>query len=94
MTHAGRDGAIGIDIGGTKVAAGLVDSRGQVVRRQRFPLRSFARPAAFVERLVELVRELSAGAAPRGIGIGAPGPLDLEHGILLNDATSMTSLTV
>jgi predicted NBD/HSP70 family sugar kinase len=30
--------AIGVDIGGTKIAAGLVDTRGQIVMHTRWPM--------------------------------------------------------
>ncbi|MCD3229508.1 ROK family protein, partial [Actinomadura sp. DSM 109109] len=50
--------SVGIDIGGTKVAAGVVDESGQIVRRiQRLtPSRS---PEAVEDAIVESVRELA-----------------------------------
>lgn len=69
--------AIGIDIGGTKVAGGLVDVDGHIVHRARrdTPHRSKS-PSVVEDTIVEVVSELSriAGAeAVSAVGIGAAG---------------------
>jgi glucokinase len=68
--------AVGIDIGGTKVAGGLVDEQGAVVGRARrdTPHRSKS-PGVVEDTIVEVVTEL-LDAAPSpvvGVGIGAAG---------------------
>jgi glucokinase len=68
--------AVGIDIGGTKVAGGLVDENGAVVGRARrdTPHRSKS-PGVVEDTIVEVVAELLE-AAPGpvvGVGIGAAG---------------------
>jgi glucokinase len=71
------DLAIGIDIGGTKVAGGLVDPDGKVLHRARrdTPHRSKS-PAVVEDTIVEVVHEL-LGVADAGpvtaVGIGAAG---------------------
>ncbi|MDU0315159.1 ROK family glucokinase [Phycicoccus sp. M110.8] len=68
--------AIGIDIGGTKVAGGLVTAEGVVVGRARrdTPHRSKS-PAVVEDTIVEVVDELLAAADDEvvGVGIGAAG---------------------
>ncbi|MGN6300843.1 MAG: ROK family glucokinase [Angustibacter sp.] len=68
--------AIGIDIGGTKVAGGLVTAEGAVVGRARrdTPHRSKS-PAVVEDTIVEVVDELLALADDEvvGVGIGAAG---------------------
>ncbi|KAB7742504.1 ROK family glucokinase [Nostocoides sp. F2B08] len=69
--------AIGIDIGGTKVAGGLVDDRGLITRRLRrdTPHRSTS-PAVVEDVIVGVVGELMSGLAMErvtAIGIGAAG---------------------
>jgi glucokinase len=69
--------AIGIDIGGTKVAGGLVDEEGQILERMRrdTPHRSTS-PAVVEDTIVEVVDELlgrAGGAEIVGVGIGAAG---------------------
>lgn len=71
------DLAIGIDIGGTKVAGGLVDARGRVVRRARrdTPHRSM-RPSVVEDTIVDVVDELLGtlgGQRVVAVGIGAAG---------------------
>lgn len=81
--HLGRRGlAIGIDIGGTKVAAGVVDPSGQVVEEAR---RSTpGNDARAVERvIVELVQELGRNHRIASVGIGAAGWMDLDGGTVL-----------
>ena len=69
--------AIGIDIGGTKVAGGLVDDRGVITRRLRrdTPHRSTS-PAVVENVIVGVVSELMSGTTAErvsAIGIGAAG---------------------
>ncbi|HXW55380.1 MAG TPA: ROK family protein [Candidatus Cybelea sp.] len=78
--------AIGVDIGGTKVAAGLVDAAGKIVARAR--TRMTARGTAeqgwraVAEAMDALIRHRGAKAA-LGIGISVPGWVDSERGRLL-----------
>jgi glucokinase len=69
--------AIGIDIGGTKVAGGVVDSSGHVSHRARRDTPSRSKSPEVVEStIVEVVAELMRLAGPDSIaavGIGAAG---------------------
>ncbi|GAB0115893.1 ROK family protein [Acidisoma sp. C75] len=66
-------GAIGIDIGGTNLRAGLVDAAGQLRARRQEPVRP--EREAFAARLVDLVRALDPSGL-RPVGIGLPGRVD------------------
>lgn len=81
--------AIGIDLGGTDIKAGIVDEQGRVHGRWKIETRAEAGPEAVLERMVELAREILRSdvaqgnhGAVRGIGIGSPGPLDPEKGVV------------
>ncbi len=74
--------AIGIDIGGTKVAAGVVDGSGAVIREAR-RLTPGTDPRAVEQVIVELVDELSSDHAIGSVGIGAAGWMDLDGGTVL-----------
>lgn len=70
---------IGVDVGGTKVAAGLIDEAGQVLSRTRrdTPDRTTT-PDAVEDIIVDAVEELLRDAADRGasvlgVGVGAAG---------------------
>lgn len=67
--------AIGIDIGGTKVAGALVTEAGDIVRLERRPTPA-GDPDAIVDVVVELVRELSDGEEVVAAGVAAAGFID------------------
>jgi glucokinase len=70
--------AIGIDIGGTKVAAGVVDSEGHILAtaRRRTPSRD---PGHIVDVVVEIVNQLRAEHEVEAVGIGAAGFVDSQR---------------
>ncbi len=67
--------AIGVDVGGTKIAAGLVDADGRILSRARRATPS-ASPDAVLDAIAELAGELAAAGPVAGIGIGAAGFVD------------------
>src|SRR5258706_3664169 len=74
--------AIGIDVGGTKLACALVDRQGQVLRTTRLPTNAAEGADAVVGRIAEGIGILLRDAPGRvdGIGIGAPGQVDPVRG--------------
>ena len=74
---------LGLDIGGTKIAAGVVDSDGAVHGFVSAPTDRDS--GAAVERLFELGRRAVAesGLEIGAVGIGCGGPLDAERGVLV-----------
>src|SRR5882762_2823789 len=73
---------IGVDIGGTKVAAGFVDARGEITEHTRAamnPRGSAEEGLAAVTNAIDALLEMApdAASAVRRIGICAPGPLDM-----------------
>lgn len=88
--RAGR--AIGVDIGGTKIAVGAVDGIGSILTRAEAPTRpqaGFEAGLGVIATAVDSVlREAGWSAAEvDGIGIGCPGPLDPARGTIENDYT-------
>ncbi len=88
VTNSGN-WAIGVDVGGTKVAAGFVDAHGEIHQHTRMPMNShgtaeegLACVTAAIDELLKLAPELKSAA--RRIGICAPGPLDPHTGVVLN----------
>jgi len=68
---------IGVDVGGTTIAAGLVTSDGEVIDERRIAAEPEARATlATVESLIEDLRRRAGGRVVRGIGVGVPGPVD------------------
>jgi glucokinase len=80
---AGARAVLGLDIGGTKIAAGVVDADGGVYGFVTAP--TDADSASGVGRLFELGRQAIAesGLDVEAVGIGCGGPLDSERGVLI-----------
>jgi glucokinase len=74
MAHS--DSVVGIDIGGTNTAIGLVDRAGQCLAEASIPTRATEEASHLVARVTEtvdrLIDPLKATHTLRGIGIGAP----------------------
>ena len=70
-----------VDIGGTKIAVGMVDDKGRVVTRTQTPTDGHSY-AHGLEAIVRMLAETSAkvGNEITGIGIGATGPVDPIRG--------------
>src|SRR5579859_711155 len=87
--NAAGNFTLGVDIGGTKVAAGLVDAEGTIRFQTRvaMPARDSAEAGfAAVRSAIEAVLNAHPDARSHltGIGICAPGPLDPVSGVILN----------
>jgi glucokinase len=81
--------AVGVDIGGTKVAVGLVNARGEIKRQGRAPMVANGSADDGVAAVIAAVNSLFANDAAaqklvRGIGVCSPGPLDPKTGIIIN----------
>lgn len=77
---------LGVDIGGTKVAVGLVDRNGKILQQGRKPMVAGGTGEAALDAVTNAIDSLLSepGHAAQSIGICAPGPLDPSTGIVLN----------
>src|SRR5438093_13226639 len=75
---------IGVDVGGTTIAAGGVTFEGEVLHDENILTHDAAAVGTLVtiERLIAAVTAAlaSRGLTVSGIGVGAPGPVDVEAG--------------
>ena len=78
---------IGIDLGGSKIAFGLVNAQNDIVSRRRIDTEAEAGVERVLERIAAQVNslraDLPAGQVVAGIGICTPGPVDHVTGDLL-----------
>jgi len=75
--------AIGaVDIGGTKLAVGIVDENGRVLSRMESPSRKAEGYHDGLELITKMLGQMSrdAGLILEGIGIGSTGPVDSMTG--------------
>ena len=89
MTAASKQSGpfLGVDIGGTKVAVGLVNREGKILSQGRQPMIANGTPEAALQAVSGAIDSListSIGDGIQSIGICAPGPLDPETGLVLN----------
>jgi glucokinase len=70
---------IGVDIGGTKVAAGVVDEHGKIIERVRRPTPS-ASPGRTEQVIAEAVTDLRDRHRVTAVGLGAAGFVDERGG--------------
>ena len=78
--------AIGIDIGGTSIKGAAVDSNGRVYEKFTMPFIKGEDGELTISKLADLVKEYIAAQKLEnkivGIGIGSPGTLDVDKGIV------------
>lgn len=70
--------AVGVDVGGTRIAAGLVERKGRIVKEAK-ALTPRNGPFAIVDAVIELIAETISGTHASeiaGIGIGLPAQID------------------
>ncbi|MBI3726692.1 ROK family protein [bacterium] len=79
--------AIGLDLGGTKLAGALVDESGAILARREQPTPAREGPGAVISAIAALANDLAGEARAKarevaGAGLGAPGPLDPATGVV------------
>jgi glucokinase len=87
-SRVSNDWVIGVDLGATKTASGLVSPDDRLVASDQVETKPLDGPAAATERISASIRHLIAGA-PAGIqvariGVCSPGPVDPAAGIIVD----------
>lgn len=73
---------IGVDLGGTKVRAGVA-LKGEITNQKQQLFRSRGSRDETLGQLIDLIRSLATPDL-RGIGLGVPSVIDIERGIVYN----------
>ncbi|MCK4283563.1 MAG: ROK family protein [Candidatus Brocadiae bacterium] len=81
--------AIGIDLGGTKIQAGVVTADGQTLGQVRRPTDADKDCETVLANMVDSARRAAREAGCdlediAGIGVGSPAPLDIFHGVIIS----------
>ena len=82
---------IGIDLGGTKILTALADAQGNIINDTRIPTEADRGSETVLKNIHKSIKKvLSDGDLHKdnieAIGIGSPGPLDLEQGLIVGAA--------
>ena len=79
-----RHPLLALDIGGTKIAAGLVDANGQLLQQNRRPTPRADDPDQVWAAAEQTIAEAfdAAGGAVAGVGISSAGPIHLTDGTI------------
>jgi glucokinase len=78
---------IGIDLGGTNLKVGLLDSKYKIIRREILDTQRFTRKESLVSAIVDAVNKIIKNNNLKkndilGVGLGLPGPIDAKKGIV------------
>lgn len=82
---------LGVDLGGTKILAGVVDAENRILGRAKRPTPAKEGAEALSNAIAGAALDAlaDAGVQPEelgGAGVGSPGPLDTERGVILFSA--------
>ncbi|MCC8166555.1 MAG: ROK family glucokinase [Planctomycetes bacterium] len=80
---------IGIDLGGTNFRCGVIDENHQIVSKYETPTNAQEGSSAVIDKLVDGIERVLLTAEKlsddiMGVGIGFPGPLNQERGLVFN----------
>jgi len=82
----GKIATIGVDVGGTSISGGLVGADGEVLATVEAPTHA-AGPGTALTTLMAVIDDVCSharahGWAIDGIGVGLPGPVDVDKGMM------------
>ncbi len=80
-----KDRVVAVDLGGTHIRAALADANGKFHQPARRDTLADQGPEIVLSRIFDAIREVAPDFSNvRGIGLGAPGPLDPWSGVILS----------
>lgn len=74
---------LGIDLGGTNVRVAKVTSEGEVLDQVKGPSYAMESAEKIMDNIIALIKQIPDYQECYGIGIGVPGPVDTQRGIMV-----------
>ncbi len=79
---------VGVDMGGTKILSAVIDAEGNILGTAKLSTKADEGTSAVIDRISESIQRAIDksnvdNASIQAIGIGAPGPLDPETGVVI-----------
>ena len=80
---------LGIDLGGTNIAVGLVDEKGSILYKDKVKTKAERHYSEIIKDMAELSKKVVADAGfslddIKWVGVGSPGNCDWENGVVLS----------
>ncbi len=82
----GKKYVVGVDLGGTKIYTALVDLDGNIVKEVTVKTEAQKGDAVVLEKMLNTIDDVLIGtdiSEVKAIGVGSPGPLDVENGLIV-----------
>ena len=77
---------VGVDLGGTKICTALVDLDGNIVKEVTVKTEAQKGEAVVLDKILNTIDDVLIGTdinEVKAIGVGSPGPLDVENGLIV-----------
>ncbi|MYB93338.1 ROK family glucokinase [Candidatus Poribacteria bacterium] len=79
---------VGVDMGGTKILSAVIDAEGNILGTAKVPTKADASTSVVIDRIADSIQQAIGksgvnAASIEAVGIGAPGPLDPETGVVI-----------
>ena len=79
---------VGVDLGGTKIYAAVIDYKGTIIGSERKKTKAELGFPTTINRMAECVRKAVVAAGVswdtiKAVGVGSPGPLDMKKGMII-----------
>ena len=79
---------IGVDMGGTKILSAVIDAEGNILGTAKVPTKADAGTSVVIDRIADSIQKAIGTSGVNetsieAVGIGAPGPLDPETGVVI-----------
>lgn len=84
---------IGIDLGGTKINSGIVDENGKILKKLDIKTESKSGRKEVLDGISYLIMELMKRYDVEAIGIGSPGSIDINTGIVSSLGANISGWT-
>ncbi|SDL39848.1 glucokinase [Clostridium cochlearium] len=81
---------VGIDLGGTTISGGVLDYQGNIIFRNTIDTKSELGEKIVLKRIIKIIENVIEESkvlkdSIKGIGIGSPGPLDIDKGVIITN---------
>ncbi|SDC28757.1 glucokinase [Paenibacillus sp. UNCCL117] len=82
--HNNEQYVVGVDLGGTKIAAALFNAKGEILNRERMETAHARTAEEVVQRMIDMIRSVSLDHPLSGVGLASPGAVNSKDGIVLH----------